>query len=89
MFLPCPLEPARAADFDLSKWFARIVFPCYFLNPFYAMFEDLIFPSNIPSIPISLLSSRRLCFKLLLVHEFLGFAYFHSEKGLPYIMLSY
>ena len=83
MFLPCPLEPARAADFDLSKWFARIILSRYFLNPFYAMLEDLIFSSNIPSIVASTL------FQILLVHELLSFAYFHSEKGLPSIMLSY
>ena len=40
MVLPCLLEVARAADFDFSQWFARITFPCYFLYPFYAMFED-------------------------------------------------
>jgi len=42
VFLPCLLEAARAADFDLSKWFARIVFSHYFLNPFYAMFFPCI-----------------------------------------------
>jgi len=50
VFLPCPLEAARAADFDFSQWFAHIVFPRYFLYPFYAMFEDLILPSDIPSV---------------------------------------
>ena len=83
MILPCPLEAARAADFDLSQWFARIVFPRYFLYPFYAMFEDLILPFDIPSVVASAL------FQILFVHEFLGFAYFHSEKGLPSIVLSY
>ena len=69
-----------AVDFDLSKWFARIVYPRYFLNPFFAMFEDLILSSNIPSVVASTL------FQILLVHELLGFAYFHSEKGLSSIV---
>jgi len=64
-------------------WFARIVFPRYFLDPFYAMLEDLIFSSNIPSIVASTL------FQILLVHEFLGFTYFHSENGPPSIVLTY
>jgi len=67
VFLPCPLEAARAADFDFSQWFARIVFPRYFLNPFYAMFEDLILPSNVPSVIASAL------FQILIVRFFLGF----------------
>jgi len=83
VLLPCPLEPAWAADFDLSKWFACVVFPRYFLNPFYTMFEDLTFPSTIPSVIVSAL------FQILLVHEFLGLTYFNSEKGLPSLVLSY
>ena len=55
VFLPCPLEAARAADFDFSQWFARIVFPRYFLDLFNAMFEDLILPSNVPSVVASAL----------------------------------
>ena len=62
MFLPCPLWTARAADFDFSQWFARIVFPHYFFNPFYAIFEDLIVPSNVPSVITSVL------LQILLVH---------------------
>ena len=50
MILPCPLEAARAADLDFSQWFARIVFPRYFLYPFDAMFENLILPANIPPV---------------------------------------
>jgi len=66
VFLPCPLEAARSADFDFSQWFARIVFPRYFLYPFYAMFEDLILPSNVASVVASAL------FQILLVLSFLA-----------------
>jgi len=83
VFLPCPLKAARADDFDFSQWFARIVFPRYFFNPCYAMFEDLILPSNVPSVVASAL------FRIFLVHQFLGFAYFHREKGLPSVVLSH
>jgi len=62
VFLPCPLEAARAADFDFSQWIARIVFTRYFLYPFYAIFEDLILPSNVPSVVTSAL------LQILLVH---------------------
>ena len=55
MILPCPLEAARAADFDFGQWFARIVFPLYFLYPFNAMFENLILPTNVPSVVASAL----------------------------------
>ena len=62
VFLPCPLEAARAADFDSSQWSARIVFPRDFLYPFNAMFEDLILPSDVPSVVASAL------FQILFVH---------------------
>ena len=64
MILPCPLEAAQAADFDFSKWFARVVFPRYFLYPFNAMLEDLILPSNVPSVVASAL------LQILFVHSF-------------------
>ena len=48
-------EAARTADFDFSQWFARIVFSCYFLYPFDAMFENLILPANVPPIIASAL----------------------------------
>ena len=48
--LPCPFESAGAVNFDFGQWFARIVFPCNFLDSFDAMFEDLILASNISSI---------------------------------------
>jgi len=65
VFLPCPLKAARAADFDFSQWFARIVFPRYFFYPFYAMFEDLILPSNVPSVVASALFSLSISFSAL------------------------
>ena len=55
VFLPCALETARAADFDFCQCFARVVFPSIFFNPFYAILEDLILPSNVPSVVMSVL----------------------------------
>jgi len=48
--MPCPFETARTIDFDFSQWFARIIFSCYFFNPFDAMFENLILPANVPPV---------------------------------------
>jgi len=48
--LPCPFKATRAADFDFSQWFARIVFSRYFLFPFDEVFENLILPANIPPV---------------------------------------
>jgi len=62
VFLPCPLKAARAADFDLNQWFTRIVFPRYLFYSFYAMFEDLILLSNVPSVVASAL------FQIFIVH---------------------
>jgi len=47
------------------------------------MFKDFILPPNAPSVVASTL------FQILLVHLFLGFAYFHREKGLPSVLLSH
>ena len=48
--LSCPFKTARAVDFDFGQWFARIVFPCDFLDSFNAMFKDLILPSYVSSV---------------------------------------
>jgi len=46
------------------------------------MFGDLVFPSNVSSMVTSVL------LQILLVHEFLRFAYFICEKGLLSVVLS-
>ena len=53
--MPCPFKAAWRIDFDFSQWFARILFSCYFLYPFNAMFEDLILPSYVSPVISSIL----------------------------------
>jgi len=55
--LPCLFKAARAADFDFSQRFARIVFSRYFFIPLIPCLKISFF------LPISLLSSRLLCFR--------------------------
>ena len=62
VFFPCPLESTRATDLDFHQWFAGVVFPRNFLNPFYAILEDLILSSNVPPVVTSVL------LQILLVH---------------------
>ena len=39
--LPCPLESAGAVNFDFGQWFARVVFPCDFLDAYFRPEEIL------------------------------------------------
>jgi len=52
---PSPLESTWANDFNFRQWFAGVVFPSEFVNPFYSILEDLILSSDVPPVISSVL----------------------------------
>ena len=50
VFLPCPLESARAADFNFRQWFTGVVFPGDPFDPLDAILKDLTFLSGVSSV---------------------------------------